>query len=450
MESTAFWQLSEIPDALLRSSLADLLTAGYRTEARIIAHLAEVEQRKLHLKDGSESLYDYCTRVLRLSNSEAFHRITAARVARQFPIVFGLIEQRQLHLTAVCLLRDYLTPENHQQLFAEASHKTKWQIAELLAHRFPRREIESRIRKLPAPRIGKGAFVTAPSTEQSSLAASSVPEAGEPSGLDERAMAPLAIAQPASVGHAGSVGQPSSIAQGASFAQPASAGQPAVSPVAANGSRRAGPVLAGIQPLSEARYRIQLNASAALKEKLDRLRVHMSHANPNGDLAVVIERALDLALEQVEKRRFAKTDRPRKVRPQPSRAKSNGGQPERGVTPEASNGAPRQRQHVPNAVLREIVARDGMRCSYRAADGCRCTARAFLQVHHDRPWARGGEETVENLRLLCASHNRLLAERDFGRKYVELRRNEARRKAERNRAVERTREGAAHGRHPPD
>ncbi|HEY0467058.1 MAG TPA: hypothetical protein VGC79_22805, partial [Polyangiaceae bacterium] len=149
METRAFSQLANISDTRLRSELGELLIAGYRTEA----HLAELEQRKLHLKDGSESLYHYCTSVLRLSNSEAFHRIRAARVARKFPVVFGLLEQRQLHLTAICLLRDYLTADTHQQLLAEACHKTKWQLEELLARRFPRPDIESRIRKLPAPAV---------------------------------------------------------------------------------------------------------------------------------------------------------------------------------------------------------------------------------------------------------------------------------------------------------
>jgi hypothetical protein len=40
--------------------LASLLANGYRTEARIIAHIAEVEERKLHAKDGSPSLFQYC------------------------------------------------------------------------------------------------------------------------------------------------------------------------------------------------------------------------------------------------------------------------------------------------------------------------------------------------------------------------------------------------------
>ncbi|MEI9937456.1 MAG: HNH endonuclease [Pseudomonadota bacterium] len=325
------------------SDLTDLLAAGYRTEARIIAHLAEVERRKLHLKDGSESLYDYCTRVLHLSNSEAFHRITAARIARQFPIVFSLIEQRQLHLhlTAVCLLRDYLTPENHQELLAEACHKTKWQVQELLARRFPRADVESRVRKLPEPRP----LVTP-------VKSSPIP----------RPVPTL----------------------------------PRVSSAA--------PIPIPVEPLSEARYRIQLNASAVLKEKLDRLRVLTSHANPSGDIAVVIERALDVALAEVEKRRFAKTNRPRASRLNFVQTKSRG--------------ANAKRDHVPNAVLRAIAERDGLQCTYRGANGCRCTARAFLQVHHGWPWARGGEETRENLRLLCASYNQLLAERDFGDRHI--------------------------------
>jgi hypothetical protein len=149
METLDFWELGGISDQALRSGLSALLASGYRTEARIIAHIAEVGERKLHLKDGSPSLFDYCLTQLGLSNGETFHRMTAAAIARRFPVVFSLIERRQIHLTAVCLLRDYLTPENHLELLAEASGKTKFQVQELLARRFPRPDVSSRIRKLP-------------------------------------------------------------------------------------------------------------------------------------------------------------------------------------------------------------------------------------------------------------------------------------------------------------
>src|SRR5450432_2928937 len=124
MKTGIFWELEGVSDQQLRSGLATLLASHSRTEARVIAHISEVEERKLHAKDGSSSLFEYCVKKLGLSESEAFHRLTAARIARRFPIVFSLIESRRIHLTAVCLLRDYLTPENHLELLAEASNKT--------------------------------------------------------------------------------------------------------------------------------------------------------------------------------------------------------------------------------------------------------------------------------------------------------------------------------------
>jgi hypothetical protein len=42
-----------------------------------------------------------------------------------------------------------------------------------------------------------------------------------------------------------------------------------------------------------------------------------------------------------------------------------------------------------------------------------------LQLHHELAHALGGPSTFENLRLVCAAHNRLFAERDFGRAHQE-------------------------------
>ena len=422
MENSGFWRLNSVSDGQLQADLRTLLASGARTEARIIAHLAELEDRRLHLRAGSESLYSYCIHVLRLSNSEAFHRITAARIARRFPVVFAFLEQRALHLTAVCLLRDYLTLENHRELLAAASHKTKVQVEELIARRFPRPDVESRIRKLPTPRV------------TSALPQPHEPQQGEPQRhelqlpepqheawapeprpcgpqLAVRALAPMASTSPAS---SSPVPAPTAVATiDTSAPRHAPQSQPAV------GAEKL-PRLRAIQPLSEARYRIQLNASAALKGKLDRLRELTSHSNPTGDIAELIERALDVAIERAEKQRFATTQRPRRAKGQRQAQRSATPSSETQLSREGVERVvqPRKRQHIANAVVREVVARDHERCTYTSVDGCRCTARAFLQVHHEQSWASGGADTVDNLRLLCASHNRLLAEHEFGVGYV--------------------------------
>ena len=73
--------------------------------------------------------------------------------------------------------------------------------------------------------------------------------------------------------------------------------------------------------------------------------------------------------------------------------------------------SPRQ---IPARVWDQVFVRDRGRCTYVSPDGQRCDAARFLQVDHIQPVARGGGATVGNLRLLCAHHNRLEAERLMG------------------------------------
>ena len=142
-----------VSDAGLQRDLAQLLAGGCRTEARIVAHLAEVERRSLFLKEGFSALFKYCVRRLGLSENEAFHRMTAARIAGSYPVVFGMIELRKIHLSGLCLLRDFLTRENHLELLEAASGKTKKQVLELLAARFPGRKVADSVRRRPRSRI---------------------------------------------------------------------------------------------------------------------------------------------------------------------------------------------------------------------------------------------------------------------------------------------------------
>jgi hypothetical protein len=206
----------------------------------------------------------------------------------------------------------------------------------------------------------------------------------------------------------------------------------------ANGSRTEARIIAHlvalsrkvvVEPLSVARYRIQLNASAELKQKLDHAVDLLSHSIPSGDLSSVIERALDLLIERVQKERFGQTKSPRRGFDSDSN-KSKSSLKSRAFQAGV-------REHIPNCVKRRIATRDGLRCTFVGSDGQRCTATKFTQIHHEEPWARGGGETVENLRILCGVHNRLLAEREFGRELV------AQRIAESGRAAQRALERAS-------
>ena len=213
-------EFRNISDDELEASLGKLLTTGARLEARIVAHLAELEERRLHLLAGYSSLFDYCRKRLGLSDYEAFTRIAAARAARKYPVIFEMLEQRRLHLTAICEVREFLTAENHRELLEEISGQTMLQIREILARRFPRADVRANLKKLPE-----------------------------------------------------------------------------------------------LDPLSPGRYRLLLTWSAEQKDKLELARALLSHANPSGDLAVVVERALDALIAQLEKRRFGQREAPTGTKP---------------------------------------------------------------------------------------------------------------------------------------
>src|SRR5262245_25223767 len=122
----------------------------------MLAHLAEVDERKLYLPAGYPSLYLYCVQELHLCEQAAFKRIHAARAARDFPALFDAVAQGRLHLSAVVLLAAHLTAENVAGLMAAATHKSKAEIEHLLAERFPRTDVFDWVQEAYPPGSSEG------------------------------------------------------------------------------------------------------------------------------------------------------------------------------------------------------------------------------------------------------------------------------------------------------
>jgi hypothetical protein len=151
----------------------------------------------------------------------------------------------------------------------------------------------------------------------------------------------------------------------------------------------------------EKRRPLTFMADDALVRKLEQARALMRHQNPDGDLAVIIDRALDGLIDKLERTKLAKTSRPREA-------------PVSGLPEKAA-----QQAYITRAVRREVLARDGYQCTFVGENGVRCSARELLELDHRTPRAIGGVSTADNIRVLCRAHNRLEAERIFGREYIE-------------------------------
>src|SRR5206468_9120710 len=105
---------------------------------------------------------------------------------------------------------------------------------------------------------------------------------------------------------------------------------------------------ARLAPLSPGRFALQFTIDQATYDRLRYAQVLLGHALPSGDVAKVFERALDVLVEQLEKQKFAKCDRPRSQK----------------------HGSPNSR-HIPAAVKRAVWERDGGQCTFVSDAGRR-------------------------------------------------------------------------------
>ena len=134
-------------------------------------------------------------------------------------------------------------------------------------------------------------------------------------------------------------------------------------------------------PLTPERFKIQFTVSRETRERLRHAPNLMRHTLPSGDPAVIFERALALLVADHERTKFARTDRPRTGSP-----------------------ADPKSRHIPAAIKRAVWQRDGGRCAFLGALG-RCGEAGFLEFHHVKPFADGGEASVANIELRCRPHN---------------------------------------------
>ena len=305
-----------------------------RATAELLALLAEVDGRRLYLGEGCSSLFTYCTQVLHLSEHAAYHRIEAARAARAYPVIVDLLAKGDVTLTTVTMLRPHLTSENHEALLGAARHKSKRDVEYQIACLAPKLDAKPLVRRLP---------------ERPALRSE---------------MPTRDLLQPPTIN------QPSTLTAGVP--------RPTIAPLAAG------------------RYLLRVTLSAHAHATLRRAQDLMRHRVPNGDPAAILEQALDLLVDQLEKTKNAKTSKPRRTLTKPVVTSPNS-----------------KSRHIPAPVRRSVWTRDEGRCAFVGPTG-RCTETGCLEFHHLVPFARGGSTDVANIALRCRAHNQFESEQFFG------------------------------------
>ena len=206
-------ELKSLSDDELLRRLADVLKRSRRVESELVAHIAEVDARRLFAREASPSMFQYCIDALHLSEAETYLRIGVARASRRHPVLLTMLEDGRLHLSGIVELAKHLTEENRDELLARATHKTKDAIKKLVAEIAPKPDVPPVIRQLPQRK--------AKSTSQ-----------------PKNELRPDAVASPTPA--------------------PAPPEKPPV-----------------VEPLSPSRFKVQFTASAELRDKLKRLEALM-------------------------------------------------------------------------------------------------------------------------------------------------------------------------------
>jgi hypothetical protein len=376
MSTSQFWQLEHLSNPQLAAGLERVVTDARRSTGELIAYLGEVEERRLHLLAACGSMFEFCVERLGFSEDEACRRIEAARLARRFPVLFSLLAEGKLSLSVVALLKPYIDTGNAEDLLAGVSGRSVRKAKEFLAARFPVPDVPSAVRKLPEHASPKTVDASPKTVDPS------------PKTVEAHCQNPETTPDTRSASSA-------SVASG----EPGEPGEPLRASPHLSALPRERPQLT---PLSSDRYAIRFTASKELVDKLERARDLLRHAIPSGDFAPIFERALDLLLADLAKRRFGRAQTHTALRDD---------------TREQPNA--KRTRHIPRAARRQVAERDGLQCSWTDETGRRCAARAWLEYDHRQPFARGGAAAPEDLRLLCRAHNRLEAERAYGRAHMD-------------------------------
>jgi 5-methylcytosine-specific restriction endonuclease McrA len=251
---------TSLGDAALTQALRALAGRERAATVEFIRHIAEFDARRLWAPAGFPSMHEYCVRELRLSDQATFKRIRAARLARRFPRVMTMLEDGRLHLSGVVVLNKHVTESNADELLEAATHKTRDEIEALIAARFPRPDVPTRVRALPAPTPAENA---APALALS------------PGTVDAMPVTSAAVLPPPI----------------------ASAAHVAVSPPR-------------VTPLAPQRFALQVTIAQETRDKLRRAQELLGFAVGPNEVAEVLDRALDALLERLEKRRGATHVRP--------------------------------------------------------------------------------------------------------------------------------------------
>ena len=375
-ESIRLDSLSTISDNRLVRQIESLRGRERKILAGVLRHLVEIERRRLYLPRGYSSLFEFCTQHLKYSRSAAGRRIAAVRALAKFPSLEGYILKGEINLYALSLISGILTEDNFAQVISGIRNRSTRAVEALVAGYRPGRNFRDRVRPVCVM----------------------VPEPGNK--MENR-----------------NGGQNTERASGGS---PGGSGSPVNTSSAPGAGSEKFPDAAAKRPGGDTlervrisrKYKFEFAVDTEFMKKFNRMKALLSGTYPEG---ISFENLFMLLMDEYIDRHTPEGRAARRERRQASKSLRNSGSSEISSKPVTGN----RTRSIPRKVRDEVFLRDGGKCTFKGTNGRRCNSTWNLQIDHIVPFARGGDNSQGNLRLLCGKHNRLEAERVYGSPHME-------------------------------
>lgn len=135
-------------DRDLEENLKNLVMQERKLTCQIIALIQEAERRRLYLKRGYASAFDWLVKAMRYSHSAAYRRVQAAKLANDIPDIAEKIQSGEVNLTTITQLQaavkrqeratgQYITRSTKAALLEKIKNKTSDQTQKILTEIFP-------------------------------------------------------------------------------------------------------------------------------------------------------------------------------------------------------------------------------------------------------------------------------------------------------------------------
>ncbi|MCB0349627.1 MAG: HNH endonuclease [Bdellovibrionales bacterium] len=402
--------LRQVSDEDILINTEKIIQEERRLTAELLQHLREIDRRMIYAKMGYPSLYDFLVRRFSYSSGAAYRRIATMRLIRDVPEVELKVSSGSISLSSAAKVQTFfrdiksensiqLSNTEKREIISQVENKSVREVDKILLHLSPNSVPKDRQRQitddLTEIKFIADSVLLTKLDKIRLLISGKIPRASYREVINEAS--DIAISKLDRTANRGSSHRPSK-----NFVQIASKNL-------FHGTSK-NLVQGASKNLFEAGEENSIQASGGTSDRSKELR----HAKPTSGILCVKSTSEKVPDAQGTICEETSSNLPRHELThsgiaQPEKTQSEKLQPEYKIC----------RPYISTHLKAEVWRKCEAKCSFKAkGDSKPCGSRYRLEVDHIVPVAKGGKTEIENLRLLCQTHNLYEAKRLFGLEHM--------------------------------